>query len=127
VAISDDVEIGELVLFLSIAAVIIYFLHKWFSSATCLTKLGTVPGITGASQSQVDAAKTAAGNLKPGGKVISSCGSDFCYQQPCGTVTQVRHNPLNYIWPWSDPVTYTDKPGSCTCDCGMFLAGAGGA
>ena len=128
---ADDIELGELVVILGITAAIIYFLHKWLSSSTCLIKVGTIPGITGASQSQVDAAKTAVTNLKSGGKVIWSCGSDFDYQQPCGTVTQARHNPLNYVWPWSDPVTYKCVPASSSvcngCMCGLFQAGAGGA
>jgi hypothetical protein len=130
-SIGDEFEIGELILFLGIAGAIIYFLHKWLSTSTCLANLGSVPGITGASQSQVDAAKTAANTLKPGGKVVWSCGSDFDYQQPCGTVTQARHNPVNYIWPWANPVTYTCVPASCAsnipCNCGLFQAGAGGA
>src|SRR6266436_6461511 len=120
---SGDIELGELVIVLGITGAIIYFLHKWLSSSTCLLKAGAIPGITGASQSQVDAAKTAADNLKPGGKVIASNGSDFCYQQPDGTITQVRHNPLNYIWPWSDPLTYKCVPlgSACVvCNCGLF-------
>ena len=128
-SLGDEFEIGELILFLGIAGAIIYFLHKWLSMSTCLVKVGTIPGITGASQSQTQAAATAACKLKPGGKVTWSCGSDFDYQQPCGTITQARHNPVNYLWPWSNPVTYTCVPASCAanCDCGMFQAGAGGA
>jgi len=91
-----------------------YFVYRFFKNSTCIAKVGTIPGITGASQSQVCAANTAASQLKPGGRIVWSCGSDYDYLQPCGgIVTEARHNALNYVWPWSQPVNYTDVPVAC--------------
>lgn len=107
---------GETLLVLAAVAVGGFFVYEaykyvksYFASATDLSKIGAIPGITGASQSQAAAAGVAAGRLQAGGAVIWSSGSDFDYIQPSGqVVTQARHNAINYLWPWSDPVTYTD-------------------
>jgi hypothetical protein len=107
---------GETLLVLAAVGVGAFFLYEafqyvksYFASATDLSKVGAIPGITGASQSQVAAAGVAAAKLQPGGAVIWSSGSDFDYIQPSGqVVTQARHNTLNYFLPWTDPVTYTD-------------------
>ena len=133
----EDVELGEVLLILAALGIGGYLIYKaagsisdWFSNATCIAKVGKIPGVTGATQQQVDAAKTAVGKLKPGGRQIWSCGSDFDYQQPCGTVTKARSNWVNAIFPWgTEPVTYTDvaadsyvvpttgtlTPGLCCC------------
>lgn len=115
-SLSRKIEQGQTVLILAAVAVggfFVYeayqFIKNYFASATDLSKVGAIPGVTGASQSQAAAAGVAAGRLQAGGAVIWSSGSDFDYMQPSGqVVTQARHNPVNYIWPWSDPVTYTD-------------------
>ena len=113
-AVADDIELSELLAILAVVGIGGYFVWKFASSATCILKPGAIPGITGASQSQVQAASTAASVLKSGGAVIKSCGSDFDYLQPCGgIVTEARHNALNYIWPWAQPVTYTCVKSCC--------------
>lgn len=112
----EDVGMAETLALVAVIGVGGYLIYKYWKGATCITKVGSIPGITGASQSQVCAANVAANKLKPGGATIWSCGSDYDYLQPCGAiVTEARHNPLNYVWPWSEPVNYTDVPVSCYC------------
>lgn len=112
----EQFELAEMLAILAALGIGGYFAYKFLKDATCIAKPGAIPGITGASQSQVDAAKTAACRLKPGGAIVMQCGSDYDYLQPCGnTVTEARHNALNYVWPWSQPVTYKCVPAACYC------------
>lgn len=126
--IGEDVELFEVLLILGIVGVGGYFAYKGLKSLAnyfkpgapgtggvgCTVKLGIIPGIIGATQSQVCAGKIAGANLPAGGKVIWSCCSDsviggnsFDYRNPDGTVTLARRNWLNYVWPWADVMTYT--------------------
>lgn len=130
--VEENVTLFEVILILGAVGVGIYFLYKLFSSctavaaaktvgavakcfgSTCIAKVGALPGISGATKSQVCAANCAAKILKPGGKDIWSCGTDFDYLQPCGEiVTEARHNPLNYVWPWSAVMNYKCVPVNC--------------
>lgn len=114
--IAADVGMAEMLAIVAVIGVGGYLIYKYWKGATCISKVGAIPGITGASQSQVCAANKAASKLKPGGATVWSCGSDYDYLQPCGAiVTEARHNFLNYVWPWSEPVTYTDVPIACYC------------
>lgn len=110
----EKFELAEMLAILAVLGIGGYFAYKFLKDATCTAKVGAIPGITGASQSQVCAANVAACTLKPGGAIVYQCGSCFDYLQPCGnTVTKARHNPVNYVWPWSKPVTYTCVPAAC--------------
>jgi hypothetical protein len=113
--VGEDVELGEILLILAAVGIGIYFVYQlvqsFLKSATCLTKVGTIPGVTGATQAQVQAAATAAKNLDPGGSVVWSCGSDFDYAQPCGDVVQVRHSFFGQLF--GNPNTYTTVPRDC--------------
>jgi hypothetical protein len=117
-----DIELAEMLAILAALGVGGYLVYKYLKSATCIASVGAIPGVTGATTAQASAANTAAKNIKPGGAVIWSCGSDFDYLQPCkGIVTEARHNFWDYI-PIvnnfaSGPVTYTDVPISCYCFC----------
>ncbi len=111
----EDVELGEVLLILAAVGIGGYLVYKfagavadYFQNATDITKVGKIPGITGATEAQVHAAEVAAGTLKQGGSVIWSCGSDFDYVQPCGDVVQARHTFLGQIT--GTPVTYTTVP-----------------
>lgn len=122
--IAADVGMAEMLAIAAVIGVGGYLVYKFWKGATCIAKPGAIPGITGASQSQVCAANVAGTKLKPGGATIWSCGSDYDYLQPCGAiVTEARHNFLNYVWPWSQPVTYTDLPVSCYCSSKMACLG----
>lgn len=128
--VADDIGMAEFLAILAIFGVGGYIVYSFLKKSTCIAKIGTVPGITGASQSQVCAANTAASKLKPGGATVWSCGSDYDYLQPCGKiVTEARHNFVNYLWPWSQPVNYTDVPVNCyTVKCGAaFTSGVSAA
>lgn len=114
--VTDDIGLAELLALVAAFAVGGYLIYRFWENATCTAKLGAIPGVTGASQTQVDAAKTAASKLRTGGATIWQCGSDFDYLQPCNAiVTEARHNTVNYFWPWSEPVNYTDVPVACYC------------
>lgn len=133
---SDDVGMAELLALVAIFGVGGYFVYKFLKTSTCIASVGAIPGITGATQQQVQAAATAGKTLKPGGATVWSCGSDFDYLQPCGqVVTEARHNWADYIPIWNaiagtQPVTYTDVPVSCyvpknSCFCTLSKAVAG--
>lgn len=110
----EDVELAELLAILAAVGIGGYLIYKFLDGATCIGKVGAIPGITGATEAQVKAACTANDNLRNGGYVIWSCGSDFDYFQPCGKITEARHNGWNSVWPWgTQPVIYTDVPASC--------------
>lgn len=111
----EDVELAELLAIIAAVGVGGYLIYKFLSSATCIGKVGVIPGVTGATQAQVCAANTANNKLQNGGYVVWSCGSDFDYFQPCGgKITEARHNGWNSIWPWgTQPVTYTCVPVAC--------------
>jgi len=119
-AVSDDIELSELLLIIAAFAVGGYLIYKYLSGATCILKPGAIPGVTGATTAQANAATTAGSILKPGGSTIWSSGSDFDYLQPCGQiVTEARHNFLDYV-PilnnfGSGPVKYTCVPIQCYC------------
>lgn len=112
---AEDFELGEVLLILAIIAIGVYFAYQaaqsWLKSASCLTKVGAIPGVTGATQAQVQAAATAAKTLQSGGEIIWTCADDgtvFDYAQPCGDVVQVRHSFLGQLF--GTPVTYTTVP-----------------
>lgn len=117
-AVSDDIELGELLAILAVVGIGGYFVYKYLSSATCILKPGAVPGVTGATTAQAAATTLANCRLKKGGAVVWSCGSDFDYLQPCGQiVTEARHNLLDYVpilnnW-GSGPMKYTCVPATC--------------
>lgn len=111
----EDFELGEVLLILGAVGLGIYLLYKlvggigdYFKNATCITKVGTIPGVTGATQQQAQAPQIAAGVLKPGGSTIWSCGSDYDYAQPNGDVVQVRSSFWGQLF--GTPVTYTTVP-----------------
>lgn len=113
--VAEDFELGEVLLILLALGVGGYFLYQavqgWLKSASCLTKVGTIPGITGATQAQVQSAATAAKNLQAGGSIIWTCSNDgtvYDYAQPCGDVVQVRHSFLGQLF--GTPSTYTTVP-----------------
>lgn len=108
-SIKDDFEIGLLLGGVALVVVVIYYAKDWFQNASCIAHIGAIPGITGATKAQVQAAATANCKLHPGGKTIWSCGSDFDYLQPCGNiVTEVRHSLWCQIT--GTPNSYTDVP-----------------
>jgi hypothetical protein len=111
----EDVELGEVLLILAVLGVggyLVYnFVSGYFKSSLCLNKIGTIPGITGATKAQACAPKIAGCNLKAGGTTIWSCGSDFDYAEPCGNVVQVRHSFWGQLF--GTPVTYTTVPRDC--------------
>jgi hypothetical protein len=117
-SLGEEFELGEVLLILGAIAGGIYLLYKgagavscWFKGATCIAKVGTIPGVTGATAAQAQAPQIAAGNLKAGGSTIWSCGSDYDYAQPCGDVVQVRHSFWGQLF--GTPVTYTTVPRDC--------------
>jgi hypothetical protein len=114
----EDIGLGEVLAILLAVGVGVYFLYSfvsnYFKSATCLAKVGTIPGVTGATKQQACAPKIANDTLKPGGSTIwsaSGCCSDYDYAQPCGNVVQVRHSFWGQLW--GTPVTYTTVPRDC--------------
>jgi hypothetical protein len=119
-AVSDDIELSELLLIFAVIGAGAYLIYKYLNGATCIVKPGTIPGVTGATTAQANAAVNASCKLKAGGKVVWSCGSDFDYLQPCNQiVTEARHNFLDYV-PilnnfGSGPVKYTCVPVACYC------------
>ncbi len=125
--VAEDIELGEVILILAAVGIGGYLVYNgweavkdYFASATDITKVGVIPGITGPSAAQQQATALAAKTLPPGGSIIWSCGSDFDYVKPSGDVIQARHNVWNYFWPWSQPVTYTTVPA------GSYVRPAGG-
>jgi hypothetical protein len=126
-SVADDIELSELLVIVAAVGVGGYLLWKFMSNATCILKPGTIPGVTGATVAQTQAAAAASCRLKPGGSVIWSCGSDLDYMQPCNKiVTEARHNGWDYV-PivnnWTTPVKYTDVPISCyAVPCGGVLS-----
>lgn len=107
----EDVEAVELLAMLGIAAVGIYYVHKYFAGASCIANVGAIPGVTGATAAQAKASATANQNLNPGGAVIWTDSSDptiFDYAQPNGDVVQVRHTFFGQLF--GNPVTYTTMP-----------------
>lgn len=117
-AVSDDIELGELLAILAVVGVGGYLIYKYLVSATCIAKVGAIPGVTGATTAQANAATAASGILKPGGQTIWTCGSCFDYVQPCGqTITEARHNFWDYV-PiannfGSGPISYSCIPIAC--------------
>jgi len=109
-SILDDAKGVEMLAMLGIAAVGVYYVWKFFNTSTCIAKVGTIPGITGATAAQANAAKIANQTLQPGGSVIwsSSTNSDYDYAQPNGDVVQVRHSFFGQLF--GNPVTYTTIP-----------------
>lgn len=115
VDVGEDFELGEVLLILAAVGIGIYFVYQlaqsFLKSAGCLTKVGTIPGVTGATQAQVQAAATAAKTLEPGGSIVWTCADDptiYDYGQPCGDVVQVRHSFLGQLF--GNPATYTTVP-----------------
>lgn len=106
-----DFELGEILAILLVLAIGGYVLYRgasdWFKSALCISKVGTIPGVTGATQAQACAPKIAATNLPEGGSIIWTCASDatqFDYAKACGDVVQVRHSFWGQLT--GTPVTY---------------------
>jgi hypothetical protein len=117
-SVSDDIGMAELLAILAAVGIGGYLIYKYLGSATCIAKVGAIPGVTGATTAQAQSTAVTASKLKPGGSVIWSCGSDYDYAQPCGQIiTEVRHNPWDYVpilnnW-GSGPLTYTCVPVAC--------------
>lgn len=107
----DDIEAGGTLITLGVAAIVLYFVYKFVNGgATCILKVGTIPGITGATAAQANAAKNAAATLQTGGKVIWQNGNCYDYQQPNGDVVQARSTFWGQLT--GTPVTYTTVPAS---------------
>ena len=115
--VAEDVELAELLAILAAVAVGGYLIYSYLKGATCIAKVGAVPGVTGATKGQATAASDASAIIKPGGAVVWSCGSCYDYLQPCGqTVTEARSNWADKI-PifnnWTTPVKYSCVPATC--------------
>lgn len=111
----EDLGLGEVLAILAAVGIGGYLLYQgvqsWLNNATCIAKVGAIPGVTGATKAQACAPKIADQTLKAGGSTIWSAGgccSDFDYAQPCGNVVQVRHSFWGQLW--GTPVTYTTVP-----------------
>jgi len=116
--IGEDFELGEVIVILGAVGLGVYLLYKlggsisdYFKKSLCLSNVGAIPGVTGATEAQSKAPQIAAQNLPAGGSVIWSAGadcSDFDYAKPCGDVVQVRHSFWGQLT--GTPVTYTTVP-----------------
>jgi hypothetical protein len=103
----DEIKAGGMILMLGIVGVILYFLYKFLQNPTCIAKIGSIPGVTGATVCQAKAPQIAASNLQPGGHIIwtDPNSTDYDYAQPNGDVVQVRSSFWGQLT--GTPVTYT--------------------
>lgn len=112
--VGEDVGLFEILLILGAVGVGGYLLWKaagsYLTSAKCLVNVGAIPGVTGATQAQTQAAAKAAACAPAGGTVIWSCGSDYDYIKPCGNILQVRHSFFGQLF--GTPNTSTTIPAS---------------
>jgi hypothetical protein len=117
-SVKDNAEIGLYLGILILVGYILWQARNWFSGINCITNVGSIPGVTGATKAQTQAAQTTACRLRAGGKTIWSCGSDYDYLQPWGQiVTEVRHTFTGQVF--GNPNSFTDVPLACyTPPCG---------